>query len=415
MAILFDDGSTEYLKRDAGVRDVRPTTMACWFNSNDTTVDQVLMGEGMSALNRYWGLMAAGTWTGDPVVLQEKCGAAVVRIAKSTSAYTANKWYHVCGIFVGTSERTVYLDGGSKNTRADASDTVDTWNRTSIGCSYKAGVANLPMSGLVANAAIWNVALTDEQVAALAAGAHPFMVRPDAIVAYWPLYTIGHLTDIISGSDMTAFNTPATSADGPPITYPGHAFIVPCTAAAGGALALSGTVAIVSSLTAALDLAAELAGTVGATAAIAGDVDVDAALAGAAGGIASVAGSADISATLIGSLTGIAALVGDAKADETLAGALAAASSFVGSIAYLKTLAGSLAAASSLAGNATALHGLAGGVVAVGTFAGATTAAQTLAGLLAGNTSLIGNLGTDAPEDLPGPAWFSPESRIMYI
>jgi hypothetical protein len=44
------------------------------------------------------------------------------------------------------------------------------------------------MNGRIAEAGIWNVALSDREVAALASGVHPARMRPDALVAYWPLW-----------------------------------------------------------------------------------------------------------------------------------------------------------------------------------------------------------------------------------
>jgi hypothetical protein len=35
--------------------------------------------------------------------------------------------------------------------------------------------------------ALWNIALSDADVASLALGIHPFLVHPSALVAYWPL------------------------------------------------------------------------------------------------------------------------------------------------------------------------------------------------------------------------------------
>jgi hypothetical protein len=35
---------------------------------------------------------------------------------------------------------------------------------------------------------IWNVALSDQEVASLAGGVHPTRMRPGALVAYWPLW-----------------------------------------------------------------------------------------------------------------------------------------------------------------------------------------------------------------------------------
>jgi hypothetical protein len=52
----------------------------------------------------------------------------------------------------------------------------------------------------------------------LAAGFSPLFVRPQSLVAYWPLIRDND-NDIVGGYDMTAYNTPTVAAH-PPVIYP---------------------------------------------------------------------------------------------------------------------------------------------------------------------------------------------------
>ena len=61
------------------------------------------------------------------------------------------------------------------------------------------------MAGRIAEAAIWNVALTDSEVQALASGVSPLRVRPESLQAYWPLFAVtGNAIDYSGkGNDLT--------------------------------------------------------------------------------------------------------------------------------------------------------------------------------------------------------------------
>lgn len=46
------------------------------------------------------------------------------------------------------------------------------------------------MEGDISEVGYWNVALTDADVAVLAKGVSPLLVRPEGLVAYWSLAAI---------------------------------------------------------------------------------------------------------------------------------------------------------------------------------------------------------------------------------
>jgi len=108
-------------------------------------------------------------------------------------------------------DRAVYIDGGSKGTNA-TSNTPSGLASTRLGKDHD---NNNALDGRIGEGAIWNVALTDAEVARLAKGIHPFKVRPANIVAYWPLWGRNSPEpDCVGGFNLTV--TGATQAAHPP-------------------------------------------------------------------------------------------------------------------------------------------------------------------------------------------------------
>lgn len=215
MARLFDDASSQYIEREQAVAlsAAYPITMAAWFNSDTTSLGQTLLWLGdKDDAAKYFALLAAGHLSGDPV------GFAAVQpgsgqFAESTSGYSANTWHHACGVGISSTERWAYIDGGNGGSEAtDITPPYADFDRTSIGRTAISAGPIRYMSGAIVHAAIWNVALSTAEVAALGAGADPRTIRPESLVAYWPLIRTDQ--DIVGGYDMTATNNP-TWTDGP--------------------------------------------------------------------------------------------------------------------------------------------------------------------------------------------------------
>src|ERR1700741_5384202 len=90
-----------------------------------------------------------------------------------------------CGVWSASKSRSAYFNGGGKATNS-ATQTPSGINATAIGAFLDTSPDRYH-AGMVAEAAIWNVALTDAEVAVLAAAISPLAVRPGSLVAYWPL------------------------------------------------------------------------------------------------------------------------------------------------------------------------------------------------------------------------------------
>lgn len=215
MSRSFDRASSQYLEY-AGAVAAMPLTLACWVYPRDNTNRQVLMSIADNTSEfRGLNLILAGNIAGDPVRADANDGSG---IASTSTTYALNAWQHVCGVFAATSSRAVYLDGGGKGTNTGVAATGAP-NRTSIGRLSKTTPAYYS-DALIAVPAVWSVALSDDEVALLAAGLRSTMIRPEALVAFWPLYGpgAGPEWDEIGSFDLTI--TGATPADDPPLWLP---------------------------------------------------------------------------------------------------------------------------------------------------------------------------------------------------
>lgn len=212
MARLFVRGSSEYLEYASAIVAAPPFTMAAWAYIDDVTVNSTLVSVSDSSGSQFHDIRIQGGDANDLAKVFSYDGG--VGIAVSSSGASVNTWHHIFGVWAATNSRAVLLDGGNKGTdSANISPSVDV---TDVGCLYWAGAPTNYTSGHIAEAAIWNAALTDANAAELAAGFSPLCVRPDALVAYWRL--IRGLTDIVGGYDLTASGT--TVSAHPRIIYP---------------------------------------------------------------------------------------------------------------------------------------------------------------------------------------------------
>ena len=214
MARAFVGASLQYLEVAAAVLTAVPFTMACWVNPASTATNESLLSLAKSTdtVHRHDLRINAGG------SLSAATNAGSLVIATTTGGtLSTGSWSHACGVWSANNARAVYLNGGSKGTDT-GSQTPTGMDRTGIGRLSNSTGQNY-LTGTIAEAAIWNVALTDAEVALLALGVSPLLVRPGSLVAYWPL--IGRFSpevDVRGGNSATV--TGATAADHYRTFYP---------------------------------------------------------------------------------------------------------------------------------------------------------------------------------------------------
>jgi hypothetical protein len=180
--------------------------MACRFYALDNTAQRTLMSLGKSSDNLHnFHLVAGGATTGDPVEAQTRDSGATASTAFTSTGFSTNTWHSAAAVYASTSSRAAYIDGGSKGTNT-ATRTPTSLNRFGIGILARSDfVGNL--NGYIAGAAVWDVALTDEEIASHAMGFSPLKIRPQSLVFYAPL--VRGVQDVRAARTITMTGTVA--------------------------------------------------------------------------------------------------------------------------------------------------------------------------------------------------------------
>lgn len=209
MARLFN-GTSDYLVSEdsTNLPSVVPLTLAAWFRSTTTGSTQNIISLDTVDNSGGFRLLAAGAVAGDPVSANHRSGSSPAN-ANTTTGFTANTWYHACGVFTSNSSRTAYINGGSSGSNTTSKSTISI-DRVDMGANYTGSAYTSQLfSGRIAEAAVWNVALNTDEISALASGVSPRLIRPSALRFYAPL--VGDPIDLRRGLAIT--NSGTTLAD----------------------------------------------------------------------------------------------------------------------------------------------------------------------------------------------------------
>jgi hypothetical protein len=194
-----------------------PMTFASWVNYTAATGAYGTLGIFASTNTDHFRTNCSASLGG-----RMNCGiggASGQPTANTANQLTINTWGHVASVFASTSSQKVILNGDLANagsTPATAAGTQATLNRLTMGVRDNLTQSQF-MTGLIGASAIWNVALTDDEVVALARGWSPRSIRSTALV--WCTQFPGlrsNVPDVIGGLNLTCTGT-TSSADGPPM------------------------------------------------------------------------------------------------------------------------------------------------------------------------------------------------------
>lgn len=204
MSIEFD-GTASYIEATSSVVTAVPCTLACWFNLDNATANHTLLSVSASgATNARFALLAAGGAAGDPIRAAAQAGGTVAQANAGT--FLASTWHHGCAVFSTNSNRIVYFDGTtSGNNTTAVTPSSAAFNRTDVGTQWVDQARGNYADGKIAEAAIWNVALTSAEIISLSLGLKPSLVRPQSLVFYSPL--IREVIDYARSLSLTTNST----------------------------------------------------------------------------------------------------------------------------------------------------------------------------------------------------------------
>lgn len=205
----FVRASSQFIECSTPTVTAYPVTLAGWFRTDDLTTNQVIVANATSGTGIGVYLIFRGLTGGDPLSATDYDGSTSAQ-ANSAGSVTVNTWYHGGAVYSGASSRAVFLNGTkTTNTTTTSTDLAST-DRTNIGALIS---GNSHLSGRAAEIGIWNVALTDDEMSALAAGLSPLRVRPSALVYYAPLW--GPIFDYVGRKSLVNQNGTTEVADHP--------------------------------------------------------------------------------------------------------------------------------------------------------------------------------------------------------
>lgn len=179
------NGTTQYLIGGSAPVSAVPLTIACWFIGNNTLTGAAVSLGTNGGTARY-SIVPAGTAAGDPIQVGVTNSAGTGVNATTSTGWSSGVWNHACGVYASTTSRSAYLNGGGKVT--ETTSITASADRTLIGARINSGAVGAFFSGRVADVGIWNIDLTDAEVASLATGMSPLLIRPQSLVFYAPLY-----------------------------------------------------------------------------------------------------------------------------------------------------------------------------------------------------------------------------------
>jgi len=197
-----------------------PITLFAWATPNQTNDASVVVSVNASTnATELVQLIARQSVAGDPWAGSVVNSAGSSTTWNSSVTATAGTLVSVAIVFASSTSRTIYVNGSATGTDTTAI-TADGLDVVGVGIR-KLTTWTLPWGGLLAEVAVWDVALTSLELSALAAGASPLLIRQSSLKFYAPLTGRETASEWnLVGSAVSLTNSPAASANHPRIYNP---------------------------------------------------------------------------------------------------------------------------------------------------------------------------------------------------
>jgi hypothetical protein len=185
-------------------------TIAAWFYGTDFSADYCTVAErNRITVNQHQYTFYVRS-TGKMAYYWCEGG---ITLDPGTLTFSANTWNHVAATLDQINGFTSYINGAVDVTHAASLLGSNANQAFLIGNSSSGGT---PFKGYIGHVAIWNVVLSKFEIGALALGARPNTVRPQALVFYWPLDGYGHPALDLGFTRNNGALTGTTLVPGPP-------------------------------------------------------------------------------------------------------------------------------------------------------------------------------------------------------
>lgn len=208
----FDGTDDEIILPDAALWDsLTAVTVSVWVNVDSVSTRSDFFtrwGDGVG--NSSWNLLQGVTLRRAEFFLTD--GSSYMSSGADTADLPTGVWIHLAGTWSSGGPIRLWRNG--VNTASSGNLTFTTPNtaiQPRIGNT--AETTPRPVNGRIAEVAIWNVALTANEMIALANGTSPSQVRRSALLGYWPLWGAASPEADLSGNRNNGTVTGAVAAD----------------------------------------------------------------------------------------------------------------------------------------------------------------------------------------------------------
>ena len=218
MARVFARSSVQYLTASYAPVTAAPLTMACWYWTEDLTINAVAVVTGQGGVDADgFRITNVGTSAGDPPRALAKLNTTGSYMDGTWSpALAAQTWRHEGAIFRAAPGTLAGVADGVISSAGASTKVPVVFDTTTIGIRLDNN-SSTAVDGRIAELAFWDVELTADEFAALNKGYSPACIRPANLALYLPLIDDAD-TDLVSGTVFTAVNSPTVGAH-PPIIY----------------------------------------------------------------------------------------------------------------------------------------------------------------------------------------------------
>jgi hypothetical protein len=212
------NGSSDKARYSGAIASAAPLTFATWMYRPAATSSGHIIGIYASGSfgNSNFFVLRSGAASGGNISISASAATssqASATITRSITDWPESTWQHTAAVFETTTSRYAYA-GGVASSQETTSKSPTSLDRTTLGFQDNLASSSNWLNGTLAEAGIWSVALTAEEIGYLALGISPSLVRPESLLAYWPLWGIySPEIDLFGGFNLTLTGT--TTADQP--------------------------------------------------------------------------------------------------------------------------------------------------------------------------------------------------------
>ena len=208
------NGSNQRLDANLTISN-SPYTFHIWLNRDISSNHVAIMALRNNDGSIYSAILPLNAANGNYVRFQVSDPLAV--FAVTTQAISTGSWTSLGARQTSSTSRKVYLNGTHTATNTENKNPTSL-NKLLIGCGSDGNAGGPTLAnytdGKIAEVAVWNVDLSDDEMISLSKGLRASKIRPQSLVFYAPL--VRNLIDAKGGLTITNNNS-ATVADHPRI------------------------------------------------------------------------------------------------------------------------------------------------------------------------------------------------------